>query len=531
MKNSIEKIVEHVLIQNQISNYDKKDLELQLQIHPNYPSFQSITDTLDYFTIDNIAVEVPVEALDQLPKSFVSLIKSDNGDEIVSIIRKKDIIQLKHSSLKKKNFSYDEFKEIWVPKVIAVEESTKSGILSNQSLLQNILIVGLLAGLIATFAVRAWDLNQIIFLVLSLTGLVFSFFAVRESLGIQSQTMHQFCTSVGNTNCGDVINNNSGKIFKNFSLADAGMVFFGSLFLYQLFYGFNNALLIPSLIGIPFIIYSLYSQAFVIKKWCAVCLVMSAISIGLAVMAVISFPIGIANISLIAALVIIATLFTLAYTFIKEKMVENKTFKAENVKLNHFKRDTDIFNHLLSTSEKIEGDVIIDNEIVLGNPNSGFKIVSLTNPMCGYCKGAFEAYSRILNTMSDHIQVVIRLRVNLENLEDNATQISLRLMEIYRDQGQQNFITAYSEWFADRTPTKWIKKYGNPGNDAALIEVLKKQSEWADSNNLYYTPATLINNIVYPKKYNYDEFFHFTSVMVENYNENHSPEMQQTVEV
>ncbi|MDH7445476.1 vitamin K epoxide reductase family protein [Aquimarina sp. 2201CG14-23] len=519
MENNIEKIVETVLIQNRINDYDKKDLELQLQIHPNYPSFQSITDTLDYFNIDNIAVEVPIEALDQLPKSFVSLVKKDNTEEIVSVINKDGRIQLKHTDLENKNYSHEEFKKIWSPKVIAVEHNTSgNNIFSKQSLLQNLLFGGLLISAIVLFLNRTVDINQILFLLLSISGIVFSFFAVRESLGIQSNTMHQFCTSVGSSNCGDVINNNTGKLFKNFSLADASMVFFGVLTVYQLFYGFNNTFLLPTLIGIPFIIYSIYSQAFVIKKWCAICMAISAISISMIVVAVLSLSFSF-SLSLIAAFVLIATLFTLAYMYVKEHMVENKDYKSDNIKLNHFKRDRQIFDHLLSISEKIEDNSSITNEIVLGNPNANFKIISLTNPMCGYCKGAFEAYARVLRSMSEQLQVIIRLKVALDDLDNQATQISLRLMEIYHTDGADSFIKAYSEWFNDRTYSTWIKKFGAPKNNEKHIEVLRTQSEWAEKNNLFYTPASLMNNSIYPKKYSYDEFFHFTSMLIENQNE------------
>jgi len=527
MKNNIEKIVETVLIQNRISNYDKKDLELQLQIHPNYPSFQSITDTLDYFNIDNIAVEVPVEALDQLPKSFVSLVQKDNAEEIVSVINKNGSIQLKHTDLENTKFTYEEFKKIWVPKVIAVEHNTgSSSIFSKESLVQNVLFGALLISAIVALFFRPFDLYQILFLLLSISGVVFSLFAVRESLGIQSNTMHQFCTSVGNSNCGDVINNNTGKLFKNFSLADASIAFFGILTIFQLFYGFNSTLLLPTLIGIPFIAYSIYSQAFVIKKWCAICIAISAISIGLIAVAVLSLPFSFA-IASIAAFVMVSTLTILAYMYVKENMVESKDYKSENIKLNQFKRDRQIFDHLLSISEKIEDNSSITNEIVLGNPNSKFKIISLTNPMCGYCKGAFEAYARVLRTMSEQLQIVIRLKVSLDDLDNQATQISLRLMEIYHTNGSDSFITAYSEWFTDRTFSVWIKKYGAPKNDENHIKTLKNQSEWAEKNNLFYTPASLMNTSIYPKKYSYDEFFHFTSMMIENQQElNHDVEQK-----
>jgi len=323
MKNSIEKIVETVLIQNRISNYDKKDLELQLQIHPNYPSFQSITDTLDYFDIENIAVEVPKEALDQLPESFVSLIQKDNDDAIVSVIHKNGSIELKHTDLKNKKLTYEEFKDIWVPKVIAVEQNTSSNaIFSQESLIQNILLGSLVVSSIVTLVFRPFDLYQIVFLLLSISGIVFSVFAVRESLGIQSNTMHQFCTSVGNSNCGDVINNNTGKLFKNFSLADASIVFFGILVIFQLFYGFNSVLLLPTLIGIPFIAYSIYSQAFIIKKWCAICIAISAISVGLIVVALIGLSFHFALLP-ITGFIMISALLALAYISVKENMAQS----------------------------------------------------------------------------------------------------------------------------------------------------------------------------------------------------------------
>ncbi|WP_025741357.1 vitamin K epoxide reductase family protein [Aquimarina pacifica] len=515
MNTSIEKIVESVLIQNRVNGYDKKDLELQLQIHPNYPSFQSITDTLDYFNIDNIAVEVPVEALDQLPKSFISLIKSENTEEIVSVIKNDNTIELKHIERKKKKYTFEEFTEIWNPKVIAVESGTKQTLSFDQSWIQGILIIALLAGLATLFFTRTWDLYQLVFFCLSIFGSVFSLMALRESLGIQSKVTHQFCTTVGNTNCGDVINNNSGKLFKNFTLADAGIVFFGSLVCYQVLYGFTNILCIPVFLGIPVVLYSLYSQALIIKKWCAICLFMGSVSIGLAIIAFRLFSFTIPLMS-IAYFLVLGSIFTLLYLFIKEKIVDNKKLKSENLKLNQFKRDENIFNHLLSTSEKIKDTQPIENEIVLGNPNAPIQIISLTNPMCGYCKDAFAAYARVYKSMGDQLQIRIRLSVRSNDLESQATQIALRLFEIYENSGTETFVDAYTNWFEDRTYSTWIKKYSPPKNNNTHLEILKKQTQWLENNALTYTPATLINDTLYPKKYDYKEFFHFINILLES---------------
>ncbi len=515
MNASIEKIVENVLIQNRVNGYDKKDLELQLQIHPNYPSFQSITDTLDYFNIDNIAVEVPVEALDQLPKSFISLVKKDHTEEIVSVIKNDSTIELKYGDVEKKKYTFDDFKEIWSPKVIAVEAGTKPNFASNQSWLTGILLVILLGGLTTLLLTRTWDVSQILFFALSIIGSVFSVMALRESLGIQSKTVHQFCTTVGNTNCGEVINNNSGKLFRNFTLADAGIVFFASLVLYQIFWGFTNMLYVPVFLGIPIVVYSLYSQAFIIKKWCAICLFMGTVSVALAI---VSFRYISLDISILP-LITFATLtsaFALLYLFVKEKITDNKNLKSDNLKLNQFKRDEHIFNHLLSISEKIDDVLPIENEIVLGNPNAPLMITSITNPMCGYCKDAFTAYARVLKSLGDRIQIRIRLSVKADNLENPATQIALGLFDIYEQYGAEAFVTAYTEWFEDRTHSTWIKKHGTPKSNEKHQEILRKQTLWAENNGLTYTPATLINDTIYPKKYDYKEFFHFMNTLLES---------------
>ncbi|QKX05072.1 thioredoxin domain-containing protein [Aquimarina sp. TRL1] len=516
MENNIENIVEHLLLRNRIRNYNKKDLKLQLRVHPNFPSFQSITDTLDYFNIDNVAVEVPKSSLEQLPQDFVSIIHTDNGDEIVSVNKKNNRITLENTTLKSNVLDYSNFSSIWVPKVIAVEKEAKSSIISKKPSLFNLLLLITVASFITIFIGKTHSIPSISFFLLSITGLILSFFAVQESLGIQSQTVHQFCSSVGNTNCGDVINSTQGKLFNTISLADMGLLFFGSLVLFQLFFGFNSTLLIPTLISIPVTLYSIYSQAFVLKKWCALCIATILTTAGILAIAMTTLPFQFSY-SGIYNLLAISSLFGTFYIFSREKIAENKKAKSENIDLTKFKRDEEIFEYFFKQSKVIEDTTKISNEIILGNPGSKFKIITLTNPMCGYCKEAFEAYARVLKAHGEHLQVTIRFKVSQDSPEDQARQISLRLAEIYHENGAEAFIKAYSDWFKDRTYTAWIKKYSTSINNPDHIRVLKKQAAWAETNDLFYTPASIINHTVYPTKYTYKEFFHFISALKEEH--------------
>lgn len=521
MKHSIEQIVHTVLAQNRIHTIDSRDLELQLQIHPNYPSFHSITDTLDYFNIDNIAVEVPLEALEQMPESFISLIKANGSEEIVAISLKNKKVQLKNTSLKQKYFSIDDFKKIWIPKVIAVEHSSKSASFSRNKWFQPIALLStlvMLSGVFLFFS-NPFSVFQTLFFSLSIIGVVASVFVVRESLGIQSQLVQNFCSTVTNTTCSDVINNPSGKLFGLISIADVSFVFYASITIYQVLYGFNAFLALLVMASVPMVLYAIFSQAFVIKKWCALCLLISAVSLLLAIIAI---PIIIGTNTLgtegIVSFVFLSGIIGVIFSFTKTVLQKNKDLKVHNIKLNQFKRDLQVFNHFFSTSETVMYATPIQSEIILGNPEASFKIVCSTNPKCGFCKDAFGAYVKAYKGLKDKLQIVIRFNVRFQDIEDEATQISLRLMEIFHQEGATSFIEAYQYWFENKSFIVWSKKYSKPENKQEYLTVLQKQHAWIEENKLMYTPATVINSKVYPQKYGYDEFFYFVNMILENYN-------------
>jgi hypothetical protein len=89
----MEHIILSLLTNNSYLDIDRELLNLQLLSHPEYPSLKSITDTLDYFEIENLAAAVPKDALSQMPKSFLALVSSERGDEVVLVEKKSNGIQ------------------------------------------------------------------------------------------------------------------------------------------------------------------------------------------------------------------------------------------------------------------------------------------------------------------------------------------------------------------------------------------------------------------------------------------------------
>ena len=123
-------LLEKFLIKNNFTHFNKKAISLQLLTHPDNPSFRSLTDTLDYFGIENVAAHVPEEALEILPANFLTLI-NENGQQLVLATKKKGWVFTENEDGKKSKFDVSEFKKRWSRNIIAIEKSTQSDSLTN----------------------------------------------------------------------------------------------------------------------------------------------------------------------------------------------------------------------------------------------------------------------------------------------------------------------------------------------------------------------------------------------------------------
>lgn len=133
-----------------ISGYsvDKDDLNLQLISNPDYPSVKSITDTLDYFGIDNLTATVPKDSIEQLPDSFLAVVNKNKPHSIALLDRKKQKISLLLEDGSKQNVPVNTFKVMWEGIIIAVEKNNVKLKLNTSSIFKNpelllIIILGL----------------------------------------------------------------------------------------------------------------------------------------------------------------------------------------------------------------------------------------------------------------------------------------------------------------------------------------------------------------------------------------------------
>lgn len=493
-------ILEKFLVKNNYNNFKRRDISLQLQTHPQYPSFRAFTDTLDYFGIDNVAATVPEDSLPSLPNTFLTII-DDKGSQIVLVVNQNDFVYCYSEDGKKTKYKSSDFVNIWSKEIIAIEDASTDG--GHGILLSIIGVISGIAVLVAFLILRDVTLTTFLILLFSSIGLFISLLLVKEKIGYHSASVHSICTSIANTNCDEVINSKGSMMTKHISLADAGFMYFAILIFHCVFFGYNSVGGMFILISLPVIFYSIYYQAIVLKKWCPLCLGVAAILVILNVIVFQDLAIDLTIGQISEFLMAMAILIPL-YLFIKNLVVVQKNNEEKLYAASSFKRNPDVIKSMIQGARTIEAVSEIPREIRIGNPEAVHKIIAFTNPFCGFCESAFENYVKITKAHSD-IEIWIRFNSEYDNFESISTKIVVRLVELYDKRGQASFINAYLDWFGHKNEKEWFKKYGNPKFDHDTISLLKSQQNWAVRNAIAYTPATIIGGKEFPSVYGYED--------------------------
>lgn len=495
----MEHIILSLLRTNGYFDIDSERLNLQLLSHPEYPSLKSITDTLDYFEVDNLAAAVPKEALSEMPNSFLALVKSETGDDIVLIEKKRGMIHISLPDDTKEKLSEEDFTKRWTGTIVAVEEVEHT--VDTQSLKAALpyFIVAIVASVNVLFN---FSLTYLLYTALTLVGLYISILIIREDLGIKSKAVAKVCGAISkNSDCGEVISSKGNLLFGFISLSDATFVFFSALFLILSSIGFHHTTLFGlSLAGIPIVLYAVYRQAFILKKWCALCLLIAGIlllQIGL-LASTFSFD-WVVDWTYIAKAAGIFGLIYIGWNYCKAYWESHEKLGTTERDFLKFKRNPELFKTMLQEQSVINPNVIPDtSKVIFGNPSGPILLQGVTNPLCGYCTAAFESYDKLLSTYGNEIRLEFIFNVP-QNTENKSTKIASRLVDLYLQDPKKSY-AALKEWFANRDIDEWHKNFGYSENTMAL-EVLDAHHQWADINDVHYTPASILNHNFFPKTY------------------------------
>jgi uncharacterized membrane protein len=491
---------------------DQKDLKLQHLSHPDHVSIRSITDTLDYFGINNLAVKVPLEALPKLPNEFLAFIETP--EPVYCMVQKNgDRIKLSFEKQKSQSLSVADFGKVWPGNLIAIEEPELK---TTSAADRNILLISVLSVLGLSLIGYAFVTNLLagVLATTSLIGVMICYFINQAELGKQNRVGQMICSMGGAGNsCPAVIKSSSGKLLGIVSMADLSMGYFLSVLAITTILGFDSAFFgALALLTIPVLIYSVYTQAFVIRQWCALCLTTLAIIViqDAAAFTSISF---VFQPAFALKGVVIGAAVTVTAIIIKKFISEEVDSEYQRKTLMKLKKNTDIFDFMLE--RKVVNEAC-PTSFTFGSALPKVKLTTLISPFCGHCKNAYRQYSRLLKLFGEDIEVNLVFNVHTADMSAPMAKIAITVMHLYNKHGRDHAWKAMGDWFEDRSEEEWFSKYSvNESETAGYATLLEAQMEWCKAHGLAYTPLTIIDGKIFPMQYQLDDLFHFIPEIID----------------
>jgi thiol-disulfide isomerase/thioredoxin len=297
---------------------------------------------------------------------------------------------------------------------------------------------------------------------------------------------------------------------------ELGFFYFAATTLFLLFPGipFTNKLpwlAIASTLAAPYIVFSIYYQWKIVKKWCPLCLAVQAVLTLELVWSIINFwanspsslisspfPFPLARIGWAALLPIVV------WYLLKPLLLTAKAAPGYNAAYKRLLYNPEIFNSLLRQQAAApEGWQHLG--INIGNPDATTTVIKVCNPYCGPCAKAHPILEDLLRHKKNIKVKVIFTATNNES--DRTNKPVKHLLAIAAKENRHQTEQALDDWYmADKKDyDAFAIKYpmnGELKEQEANLDLMKK---WCDEAEITATPTIFINGKRLPETYNINE--------------------------
>lgn len=482
---------------------NKSYCKAEISTHADYPALTSIIDFCNMGGAGNFnAVEANASHIHEMNYPVLAHIKQP-GNEYMHIIptaadwdAKKDITQ--HWSgvaiFPEKNAKWQHIDNDTANR----EKNTRIAIYS--------LLAALAIGLFSYTALLVNDISINVFAAFSLLGLLFSLFALGSELGYQNDMVKQVCGAVSNGGCDKVLKSKNAKGLFGFTPAHLSVAYFASLSILFLLTASNNSLFYTSaaisISGIVLIAWSFYSQAVVVKEWCAICLgIVAALAAQLVITAV--FIITTTSITSFAEALTLNGFTQFACIFaalalgiypIKQFIARHTRLQQQSTELKKWKTDASVFVSQWKNEAAVNNDTW-ENDLVIGNPDAPLQITVACNPYCGPCAKAHEKLDELVTIYTDALSVKIRLLFRQDIAGDTLTTAATQVFKLAgSDISHREKQAMLTDWFAMMNLEKWMVKWNTKIDSTKNVdETLNQHSNWINASDIMFTPTFFIN--------------------------------------
>lgn len=500
-----------------------KTIRESLKTHPNYPTFKSISDSLTSWNIEHYPLKVNTEEIKDINTPYIVHF-NDNGGQLAFVTKTvNDHVHYYESYDIKKSLLYDEFLTKCSGAIILLSPDEKSGEDDFQIKEQNEKIKKAILPLVfgTVFIYILFCLGKVLlqnnitlelplsFLFLTKAlGLIFSTLLIFHEFDIHTSLSDKLCNIHKETDCNTVLNSSAAKIFGWFGWADLGFVYFlgGLLIISQYQISGLSLLAITSVISIPYPLYSIYYQGFVLKKWCPLCLAVQALLVTECLLLSNQFLELHFTIMQLLNFIFTFLFVTIAYILANLLYREVNENLISQVKYLRFKNDPDVFKNYLLKKQHYHISKT-NHSLVFGHNNSSLTITAFLSLNCSHCARAFLKIKDLLRSNKNILVHLVLLATDAEIINT--------LYFLNKQNKEEESLKYLENWYNKYPYSKYSISENICDIDGNTIvnEVLNENIRLFDDCNINATPRFLINGFLLPEQYDISDISHFSEII------------------
>ncbi len=494
--------------------------------HPDHPSLLSISDTLEKYHIETLAVKIDFEKLKDMP--LPSIVQVEVNKQPLFFVLENvfdNKVSYYDDKNKLKESSKEEFIKKWTGICLLAEttEHSKEKDIEKKVLakrIQNVLTVSISIFLISWIAIRFLNsqavanipsaLYVIGYTLLKIIGLTVGVFLLWFDVDQYNPTLQSFCSGTNKKiNCNEVLGSKHAKLFNGtLSLSLLSFSYFFGTLLFLIIYSFSSIALsvlgILSFISLPIILISIFYQSLVIKQWCKFCIIVQGVLIAEIGISFLSkfykTPIAYETLPLLLALLLIPIL---GWKFLKPLLEQEKETNVHKRGLKKIKNNPDVLEGLLIKSRKIE-TTTEGLGISRYNESAKYHVIKVCNPYCGPCAKAHPVLEDLVNAGKINLQILFT--GNTDGKDAKAKPVS-HFLAIDSQGDKSKTQQALDDWYHAEQKDYEVFAAKHPMNGELELQnnKIEKMSNWCDAENITHTPTIFINGYELPKEYGIED--------------------------
>jgi hypothetical protein len=498
-------------------------LKETLRGHPDYPSLLAVKETLTGLGIENIAMVVDKNKLDELSTPFLAHTQ-DKG--VILVTDKQKLLK-----------TYPDFIASWDGIVIVAEAEALPAIQKNSQYLAEdrrrrlytVIALALVIAFSAAALAMSFSFKLLTLLFTCFAGLYVSYLIVQRELGISNNVTEKLCGG-GSSDCNKVIHSKKAVLFGAIKWSDMGLIYFASYTLYLVTAIFTNTtaavivtISLLSLLSVPVILLSLFFQKFILKNWCTLCLLLVSLLIVQASLLSsdirsLSFPFTTWQ-SAVLFMFLFVTTGSIWISVVKEFLAKNLELEKRLWPLLRFRRDPNVFSVLMDKRQAID-HTPWETDMQLGNPRASLQIIAACGPYCSPCAEAHKQLDELLDIYGDKIGITIRFIIDkhVQEVTRDAISHMLTVHEGYRStlsavECRKQTRKLLNDWYELMSAAPFKERYPLPDH-VSMPANLESLKQWTITSKVIFTPTILINGKSLPAPYRVSDLHSLVGFMI-----------------